>query len=300
MDLTLIRSLLAVAEAGVISEAARKLHVSQSALSRRIHQLEQEFGVALLERQSKGVALTEMGRLAVDEGQSLIERYERLRASLRAHERLGEGTVRIGGGATAVSFILPDSVARFHADHPKLRIELREAGSSDIERAVVGEELELGLVTLPLREPELESRLLVRDRIVLVAGPDHPIVPRRNASLALAQLDGQNLVGFEAGSAIRKLIDGALRDARVFPRVVMELRSIGAILQMVERTPNLAFVSELGIDPRNRRVRVIALRDLELRRSMALVWKRERPLSPGAAAFAKLLSASVEPTRDSC
>lgn len=286
MDLDLTRSLLAVADAGSISEAAQVIGLSQPALSRRIQQLEEELGARLVERSGRGVVLTAMGRLAVREGQHLVDRYERLRTSIAEHVRLEAGTVRIGGGATAVAYLLPSAILRFQKSHPSVRFQLQEAGSREVERAVVEERLELGVVTLPVSGAEVEVMPLLRDRIVLVAGSGHPLKERKR--VPLAALAGQSLVGFEAGSAIRQSIDLALREAGVEMNVVMELRSIAAILQMVETTGSLAFVSQLGAGGAS----VVPLQGLKIERQLAVIAKKGRPLSPVAQAFVAELFAA--------
>src|SRR6185295_7053399 len=287
MDLTLFRSLLAVAEHGAITDAALALGVSQSALSRRIDQLEEALGASLFERVGRGVALTAIGQIAVDEGKLLVQRYERLRLRIHEHLRLDAGVVRIGGGATAVGFLLPGAIAAFRKQHPGVVFQVKEAGSREIEAAVGSEELELGIVTRPTRTRDVEERLLARDRIVLVASKDHALARRER--LDTRALNGQNLVGFEAGSAVRWLIDAALREAQVEVNVVMELRSVAAILQMVETTGSLAFVSELSVvseqSRRGRAVVPLAVRGLEIQRELALISKRGRSLSPAARAF---------------
>jgi len=290
MDLELLRSLVAVSEHGAITEAARILGLSQSALSRRILQLEEALGAPLLERSRRGASLTEMGRLTVAEGRDLLERYDRLRNDISAHLRHEAGCVRIGGGATAVSFLLPRAIASFQRRHPGVRFQLKETSSYEIENDVAQERLELGIVTLPTRNPELAVRPLYDDRIVLVGARDHPLTRRRRPPLSA--LRDQVLVGFEADSAIRRLIDGALREAGISVNVVMELRSIAAILQMVALTGNLAFVSELGLRGA-RGVRIISLRGLSIVRSLAIVQKQGRPLSPAAIAFIDRLEAEL-------
>jgi len=107
MDLRLIRSFLAVAECGSVTRAAADLFVTQPALSRRLRQLEEELGASLLDRSRRGVALTEHGRFVEREGRALVERWERMKDGVGALSRLEAGTVRVGGGATAVSFLLP-------------------------------------------------------------------------------------------------------------------------------------------------------------------------------------------------
>ena len=286
MDLTHMRSLLAVVEAGAITDAADRLGVTQPALSRRIRQFEDHLGVSLLNRGRKGVSLTSAGEIVAAEARVLVERYDHLRGQVAAHQRLEGGTVRIGGGATAVSFVLPPAIAEFQSAHPDVRFQVKEAGSQEVERDVLSGRLELGLVTLPGTTQDVETHPLVQDRIVPICGPDHPLAARR--SLGVPALAGLGLVGFEAGSAIRHIIDSALRAAGVEMNVVMELRSIPAIVRMVATTGSLAFVSHMGVAAESS-VRVLRVRGLDIRRELAVITRRGTALSPAAAAFAERL-----------
>ncbi len=288
MDLSLIRSFLAVAESGAITEAAEQIGITQPALSRRIQQLEHHLGVALLTRGRKGAVLTEIGRLVQSEAQAIVARYEHMREIVSDHQRLAAGSVRIGGGATAVSFILPEAIAAFQATHPQVRFQMREAGSTEIAADVVAGHLELGVVTLPVRDRELHVTPLTTDRIVLVARRDHPLVQRRR--VRIQDLADQAFVAFEAGSALRQIIDSKLRDAGVEVKVVMELRSIPAILRMVSTTGNLAFVSQLGM-PREGDVVSLPVQGLRIERRLAVIARRAAILSPAADAFAQRLHA---------
>ena len=292
-DLLLLRSFLETAAAGAITPAARHLFVTQPALSRRLQQLEAELGVTLFERSARGVALTEEGRLVQREARDLIERYEHMRVGVAAISNLEAGKISIGGGATAVSFLLPDAIAAFQRKRPGVLFQVKEAGSREVERDVADERIELGVVTLPIDPTligEFEVTPLVTDRIVLVAAKSHPFARRKR--IAVAHLDGEDLVGFESHSAIRSLIDGALRSAGVKMNVVMELRSIPAILRMVATTGRLAFVSRLGIgqdgDP-SQDIRPLSVTGLKITRDLVIIRKRDRPLSPAAAEFARTL-----------
>lgn len=282
MDLLLLRSFLAVAESGGVTAAATRLHITQPALSRRLQQLETQLGAPLLDRSRKGVQLTELGRLVQREGRLIVTRYELLQEQVRAHQQLEGGVVRVGGGATAVSFVLPAAIARFQAAHPSVRFRLKEAGSSEVADDVRAGQLEVGLVTLPVQGRELEVRPLMKDRIVLVARPNHPLAS--TGSMRARELDGLPLVGFEGGSAIRQIIDAALRDAGVDMNIVMELRSIPGILRMVASTGNLAFVSQVGMES-NPDITQLPVRDLRIERQLAVIIRQGAHLSPAAVAF---------------
>jgi len=290
MDLTLIRSFLAVAEHGAITPAAQALRLTQPTLSRRIQQLEEGLGTPLLVRSRKGVSLNEMGRLVVQDGRALVERWERMKDTIRAHQQLEAGLVRVGGGATAVSFLLPEAIADFQRSHPGVRFVVKEAGSQDVESDVADEQLDLGIVTLPVHPEntgELDVVSLASDHIVAVAATGHPLLGA--GPVDIADLRGQSVVGFEAGSAIRQLIDVALRDAGVQMNILMELRSIPAILQMVMSTRSLAFVSRLSLRQADSRIQMLEVKGLTIIRELAVISKRDRPLSAGALAFLERL-----------
>ncbi|NJN14200.1 MAG: LysR family transcriptional regulator [Planctomycetes bacterium] len=287
MSLELLRTLSAVARRGAITGAARSLGLTQPALTRRLQQLEEEFGVALLERSRKGARLTEVGRLVEEEGRQLLERYERLKETVGAHLRLERGTIRIGGGAAAVSFLLPEIIRAFRAAHPDVVFQLKEAGSREIEGDVLREELELGVVTLPVRSKELTVVPIHKDPIVLVAARDHPLAAAPRPPLK--SIAGLPLIGFERGSAIRRIIDRALEQRGIAMRVVMELRSIQSILRMVELNQGLAFVSLLGVEAARADVRVLQVPGLRIQRTLALIRGKSRPLSLAAAALLQTL-----------
>jgi DNA-binding transcriptional LysR family regulator len=286
MDLQLLRSLLAIADTGSITEAADRIGLTQPALSRRLQQLESYLGADLLSRGRKGTELTEIGRLVVAEARGLVNRFDHLREQVRAHQGLEGGSVRIGGGATAVSFVLPKAIARFRQEHPGIRFQLKEAGSIEVAGDVISGRLELGLVTLPVQARELQIWPLLTDKIVLVAPRDHPLASQ--GEIDAQALDGLAFVGFEADTAVRQIIDAALRDSGVEMNVVMELRSIPAILRMVATTGNLAFVSRMGVDTLED-VCEIKVRGLDIARELAVIAKRGSSLSRAAQSFSALL-----------
>jgi len=290
MDLTLSRSFVEVARSGSLTRAAGRLGITQSALSRRIQHLEAQLGARLLLRGRHGIELTEEGRIAFEAAQRLLAAWQQLKEEIALHQGLESGQVRIGGGATAVSFILPPAIAAFQRQHPRVLFQLKEAGSSEIAEDVLNGQLELGIVTLPLRSRELTARSLIDDDIVLVARRDHPLAQQR--PLRVCDLSGEGFVGFEAGTALRQLIDNALREAGLELQVVMELRSIPSILRMVATTGHLAFVSRLALaDARD--IVELPVQGLHIRRRLAVISRARGQLSAAARAFEDSLLGAI-------
>ena len=148
MSLARLRALVEVARRGAISGAAKALSLTQPALTRQIQLLERELGATLLTRGPRGARLTDVGRIVEEEARGLLDRYDRLRETVDAHGRLERGTVRLGGGATAVSILLPEVIRDFHRRYPEIVFHLKEAGSRTVEEDVLRETVELGIVTL--------------------------------------------------------------------------------------------------------------------------------------------------------
>lgn len=177
MELTTLRQYVAIAKAGHMTRAAQSLGVTQPALSAMIKKLEAETGAELLHRTGRGVDLTEAGRLFLEHAQDAIRRADAGVQAVREMMGLERGSIRVGGGATAVTYLLPRVVRDVRSEHPGLRFYVREAGSSAVAAAVLNGELDLGIVTLPMRESESAELVvtpLVEDELRLIVPPDSP------------------------------------------------------------------------------------------------------------------------------
>lgn len=288
MELTPLRYFRALAAAGHMTRAARELGVSQPALSAMLKKLEGEVGARLVERTGRGVELTDAGRLLLDHAELALRAVDAGQRAVRELMGLERGTVRVGGGATGITYLLPPVIKRLRTQHPGLRFYLREAGSEQVAMAVTSGDLDLGIVTLPLPgrgEESLRVVPLVDDELRLIVPPGHRLAEKRG--FEWADVAGEPFVGFEAGSAVRDLIDNAARPQTAL-NYVMELRSIEGIKRMVAVGIGLGFVSRFALGPDQG----LRLRGGPLARRLAIVRRGDRGPSPALAALeAALLSA---------
>src|SRR5216684_2841543 len=134
-----------------MTRAARELGVSQPALSAMLKKLEAEVGAELLHRTGRGVELTDAGRVFLQHAEDTLRRAEAAVESVRQLVGLERGSIRVGAGATATSYLLPPVVSAVRKKHPGLRFYVREAGSNAVAAAILSGELDLGIVTLPIR-----------------------------------------------------------------------------------------------------------------------------------------------------
>ena len=317
MELTPLRYFRAIAQHGHMTRAARALGVSQPALSAMLKKLEGEVGAELLHRTGRGVELTEAGRVFLQHAEDALRRADAGVQAVRELVGLERGSIRVGGGATATTYLLPPVVGAVRRKHPGLRFYVREAGSNAVAAAVLSGELDLGIVTLPMREglgEELLTIPLVEDELrLIVPKADSPLstqrTPRKagkvnseksdSVSLSVPSvfsvvkngfrwkdLVGVPVVAFEAGTAVREIVDQASLKHGVALSVVMELRSIESIKQMVAAGIGVGFVSRFAL----KEGEGLACRDGGIGRKLAIVRRRDRVPSTAVQEFERALT----------
>jgi DNA-binding transcriptional LysR family regulator len=284
MELTPLRSFVAVAREGHVTRAARSLGLTQPAVSGQLARLEEELGTALFHRTPKGMELTSAGSAFLEHVERALADVDAGVAAVEALQGVQQGSLALGGGATATTYLLPPLLSSFHERFPNVRLYVREAGSRAVIDAVAAGELDLGVITVP--EEPLPARLVhtpwIDDELALIVPDGHELSGRER--FRWSELAGQPLVLFEAGSAVRRRIDRALERAGVVPQIVMELRSLESIQQMVAQGIGAAFVSRFALrDPTEGLVPTQYA--TELRRQLAVVRRRDRRPSPAARAF---------------
>ena len=297
MELTPLRYFLVIAKEGHLTRAARELGVTQPALSAVVRKLEDEVGAALLHRSGRGVELTEAGRVFVQHAEQTLRAAEGAVQAVREVTGLQRGSIRIGGGATATTYLLPPVVSAVRRAYPGLRFSIREAGSSQVAMRVASGELDLGIVTLPVpREAagELRAVPLVEDELRLIVPDGHrlrSIGSRKGAKSGPAgtfrwsDLEGESVIAFEAGSAVRAMVDQAAGAAGVSLDVVMELRSIEGIKHMVAAGIGLGLVSRFALEEGEG----LSCAGRPLSRKLAIVRSCNRPTSAAAQAFERAM-----------
>lgn len=280
-----------IARARHLTRAAQALGVTQPALSAVVKKLEKEVGAPLLDRTGRGVELTEAGRVFLSHAEESLAAADRGVGAVRQLLGLEHGSIRVGGGATATTCLLPPVVSYFRKAHPGVRFYVREAGSSAVAAAVLSGELDLGIVTLPIEVAGAASLVrvpLVEDELRLVglrgAGPKGTRSSDSERSFRWRDVQDKPFVAFEAGTAVRDIVDRSARRAGVTLNVVMELRSIESIQSMVKAGIGVGLVSRFSLAGETGFGEGLACRDGRLTRTLAIIRRRDR--EPGAAAGA--------------
>lgn len=278
--------MIAVAEHGHMTRAAEELGVTQPALSAALRKLEEELGTELFHRTGHGVEPTEAGKVFIEHARITLRAASQTTEAVRSLVGLETGSIRVGAGATATGYLLPGAIQAVRTTHPGLRFSIREAGSSTVVQGVLSGELDLGVVTLPIEHPRADELVIVKeisDELMLIVPEGHALGGRK--TFRWQELAGEAVVAFEAGSAVRKIIDQAAAAHGVTLEVVMELRSIESIVQMVRADIGVGFVSTHGLPGKMG----ISCRDGALTRQLGVIRTLGRLPSRASAVFEEML-----------
>ncbi len=235
-----LRAFAAVARHHSFSRAAAELHLTPSAISLQIKELEQAVGLSLFGRSGRSAALTRAGQLLlVDVSRALLalkdadETLNRLRGA-------ESGVVSIGIVSNA-NYFMPRLLARFHAAHPNVELRVSLGNRQQLMRQLAEREIDLGIMGEPPGDFETRFDLLAPQPFGILASPEHPLVAER--PIQATALSDQTFLVREIGSGTRAAMDEFFASVDVLPRRVMELTSNETIKQSVIANMGLAFLS---------------------------------------------------------
>ena len=288
LDTLGLEAFLAIAEQGRFHKAARQLHITQTALTRRLQNFEDLLGVKLVERTTRSVALTPIGRAFLPQAHRLHGELTAALVEIRETGRARRGDVTIACVPTVGIRFLPRILKEYAVRHPGNRVRILDQASSGVTDAVRRREAEFGIQIAGPQDPELVSEALVEDRFVLICRGDHPLAKRRR--LAWRQLEAHPLVFVGAESGNRPLLDGALGSTRPHLRAHYEVQRCSTALGLVAAGVAAAIVPSLAVqEGAYPNLHVVPLTQPVVTRSLVLVTRRGAQLSPAAQALLELV-----------
>ena len=240
MDLRQLEILQAIAETGSFTACGRKLHVSQSAISRQILLLEEELGEPLFLRVGRQVRMTPAAESLVQLGQRVFLDVRETVGAITDRTRELRGTLRLSGGMTVCLYVFPPLLKHLRRVHPQLDVRLTVATAGRSVQEIRGGRVDAGLLTLPVEESDLVTVPVLHEELLLVTTPTHPLARRRRVTPR--DLDGQPFVLFEVGSATRKVIDQFFATEKIDPTIVMDTENVEIIKAMVKTGMGIGIV----------------------------------------------------------
>jgi DNA-binding transcriptional LysR family regulator len=283
-----LRAFLAVLDRGGFHKAAEALNVSQPALSRRIQSLEAAVGAPLLERTTRSVAPTSVGRSLAPLARRLLDDFE---GSLLGITGLGDrqaGQITLACVPTAAFYFLPRAIERFNAHFPQIRFRILDLSANDGLESVRCGEAEFGINLTGGPDLDLGFTPLVDDPFVLACRRDHRLARKRG--VRWKDLEGEALIGVSRASGNRMILDNALAKLNVRLNFHYEVNHLTTSLGLVERGLGISVLPKLATPPGNHPIIVTKMiGDPDVKRTIGLVERRAARLSPAAQRFRDML-----------
>jgi LysR family transcriptional regulator, carnitine catabolism transcriptional activator len=291
-ELRQVRAFLKVAELQSFTRAAGELHVSQSALTVQVKQLEEELGVLLLDRNKRGVTITAAGRDLLGPLERLVAEAEAIAGYARDISAVRTGAVAIAALPTIAAGILPGALRRFARQHPEIRFSVQDVVADRVRQLVSGRSVDLGLGTPAEHDRELKATPLYQDSLAAFVGMDHPLAKRKE--LNLHDVLRYELILPNRESSVRRIVEAAIARERASANIRYETNFMPTALAMARSGLGAAILPESAAGLNVAGLMRIPFIKPVLHRQICLLERRDRSLSPSAAAFVECLRAHVE------
>jgi len=285
MDLRQLRYLVALADEAHFTRAAARMHIAQPALSQQIRRLEDEVGLALVDRSTRRVALTEAGTLLVDRARGILAEVDAAAAELADLAGVRTGHLIIGAMQSLGPFDLSILLAAFHARHPGVELTVQEEVSDALLAMLRADAVDLAFVSLAERGDRdgLEAKQLLTEPLLVMLAPGHRLAGRKR--LRMADLAGERFIAFREGAGLRRILAAAAHEAGFEAQIAFETNEVERARAMAARGLGVTVVPESDAARQGPEVAAVPLHRPALSRDVTLVWRSGRRHGPAARAF---------------
>jgi DNA-binding transcriptional LysR family regulator len=276
------------------SQAATANEITQSAASQIVLQLEKRMGVQLINRSTRPLQLTPLGKTYYEGCTALVEQYLELEASIRQAQAQMDASLRVTAIYSVGLGDMGQLVERFMALHRHTRVHLEYLHPRRVYEKVLEGSADLGLVSFPRRSRELAQLPWREEQMVLACPPGHPLASQR--TIRPEQLNGEKYIGFDRDLVIRKQVDRFLREQSVGVEVALEFDNIETIKKAIEVSAGVALLPEptLRREVQAGTLVAVPLTGSQLVRPLGIIHRRHHRLSASAQRFIELLQESEE------
>lgn len=278
-----------LAETESFTKAAHINGVTQSAVSQQISSLERQFKSLLIERSKKKFRLTREGQVLYDFSKQIIQTYESLHSKLQEIKDIVSGTIRVATIYSVGLHDLPPYIKRFLKAYPTVAVHVEYRRANQVYEDVLGNVVDLGLVAFPAKDSKLEIVPMRRDSMALICHPQHPLAKAK--SIKVQQVANEKFIAFEPDIPTRKAIDKVLKDRGVTVHPVMEFDNIETLKRAVEIDAGIAIVpvTTVAQEVSKQTLAQVPFEDADFFRQLAIIYKKNKVLSPAMKQFIAML-----------
>lgn len=295
MDLMQLEMFVAMVEEQNFHKAAERVFRTQPALSMALRKLEQEIGSQLFDRSDRSnYTLTDSGEVLYDYAKRLLSLRNETLHTLQNLHTLQAGRLRIGANESTSLYLLPQIILGFREQYPRIKIEVFRQFSARLPLEVRQRVLDIAILSFLPEETDLETTLIMRDKLVLIASPEHQMA--REKSVHIRDLGGESFIAHNAQSPARQKVIDTFRRFQTPLNITTEIATIETIKKFVAKNIGLGFAPLMCVKEELERgeLVVIPVEGFQHERQLWVVRRRTDAHSHAANAFMKVIQAMVE------
>ncbi len=281
MDLRKLEIFACVAEQQSFSAAAKQLHMAQPAVSIAVRKLEEELNSQLLERTHRTIRLTIEGEAALKKAKDILAQVSDFKNSMSEYHDLLRGELSIACPSMLATYYFPDLLERFLTEHSGLTASIIQSGTQRIETMLLADEIELGVISVQGTHEGLEMIPLIKEKIVLCVGEQHPLKERKRVSIEL--LNQAPMVLYQQDYFIRQKLDQVCEQHRVSPDIRLQTNFLPLLTRMVKHNLGASVGLEMMAKQEPGVIGIQLQPKMEVQ--MAVAWKKGRSISRANQAF---------------
>jgi DNA-binding transcriptional LysR family regulator len=283
-----IRSFLAIAKHGSFTRAARALNLSQPALTVQIRQLEDVLNVRVLDRNTRTVQVTRIGKELVPVFERILNELDSVVGGIKKLASKSHGIVRLACLPSFAETILPAAIVKFRGRHPSIQFVLKDGVGRKIVQLVKTDAVDFGIAAGQINDPELETSVLTQDRIHAIYLAPHPL--ERERKITAENLTNYPLIMMDEDSTVRQVVDRALLNLRLTIKPAIEATYMSTAVGMARARLGVALLPSTAIEAHGLgRLRSRPIEGKYFRRSIFVVRKKGRSLPPASESFLSTL-----------
>ncbi|HEV7776514.1 MAG TPA: LysR family transcriptional regulator [Luteibacter sp.] len=284
MQLRHLKTFVAVATTLNFTRAAEQVHLAQSSVTEQVQALEADLDVVLFDRSRRGLQLTSAGQRLLERADELLRLADETRASVKNVAGSVSGKLTIGGLETLCAKRLPGLLADFGMRYPDVELVLRTASSgqlkADVKRGALDVCFVFGDGPLP---PELASEQVAEERVAVIVPAGHRLADQ--ATVDYAELADESFLVTESGCVYRAMFETFAATLARRPRIVGEVASIAAILELVGAGMGCALVPRLVVPAASGKITALPSMVPDVVTPLTMAWRRQRVQSPALRTF---------------
>ena len=289
MNIEMLKIFCSLTHLRSFSKTAEKYHLSQSAVSQQLAQLELTHNCQLVDRKKRPLELTAAGELFYDACKDIVDRYEQFRNELKAQQKSSVSRINIGAIFSIGMHALPSYVKKFMVQYPNVNVHIEYLDAEKIYESVLSGEIDIGLVAVPKKDKRMEVYDFEPEQLVLVCSPRHPFA--NESQIDIHKIQFERFIGFESKVPTRIWIDNIFNRYSTIVRPIMEFDNIETIKRAVEINSGISILPRNTIEQevKSGTLRVLTFSNENFVRPTGIIVRKDKLFGQAGRYFISLL-----------